>query len=234
MKSRRRLSVAVSSLLIAGAIGSAYLMGRARASGIPTMQPLTYSGVLTDTTGTPLTGSKNIQVQIWDAATAGNIVCATPSAAQTLIAGNFSVVLPDACLTGVHNTANLWTEVLVDGGSVGRAKIGAVPYAVEADTASNAAGALATKLATIPTIRVNSAGYVTCQPLANFSTAGWNNLLVRAAIYSDSACANAVNGVSCHDWCAGAQVRDPAGFAANCCGVANYYTLGVVDVLQYR
>ena len=45
MKSRRRLSVAVSSLLIAGAICSAYLMGRARASGIPTMQPLTYSGV---------------------------------------------------------------------------------------------------------------------------------------------------------------------------------------------
>ena len=144
------------------------------------------------------------------------------------------MVLPDACLAGIHASANLWSEVLVDGGSVGRAKIGAVPYAVEADTASNAAGALAQKLNTIPQIRVNAAGYVTCQPLTNFSTTGWNNVLVRAAIYSDSACATPVSGVGCHDWCASAQVRDPAGFASNCCGVGNYYTLGVVDVLQYR
>ena len=233
MKSRRLITSAAAGF-VAVAVVSAYFVGRARAAGIPTTAPLTYSGILTDTNGTPLTGSKNLQVQIWDAATAGNIVCTTPSSAQALVGGSFSVVLPAACLTGVHNTGELWSEVLVDGASVGRSKLGAVPYAVEADTASNAAGTLAQKLATIPSIKVTRAGWVTCQPITNFSTAGWNNVLIRATIFSDSGCATQVNGTSCHDWCASLEVSDPGGFASNCCGIGTYYTTGVIDVLQYK
>ena len=145
---RRVLFLGLAALCVV-ATGSAYLVGRARAAGAPTTQPLTYSGTLTDTGGAPITGAKNLQVQIWDAATAGNIVCSTPSAMQTLIAGNFAVPLPATCVTAVHANPELWTEVLVDGSSAGRSKIGAVPYALEADTASGAAGALATRLGTI-------------------------------------------------------------------------------------
>jgi hypothetical protein len=123
------------SLLAVVAIGSAYFIGRARAAGVPTTTPLTYSGTLTDTTGTALTGSKNLQVQFWDMATAGNVVCTTGSAAQTLVNGGFSIALPDPCVTAVHTTQDLWAEVLVDGASTGRTKIGAVPYALEADSA---------------------------------------------------------------------------------------------------
>jgi hypothetical protein len=147
-QSRRLIAVGVASL-VAVAVGSAYLVGRARASGAPATQPLTYSGILTDTAGTPLTGSKNIQVQIWDKDTAGTIVCTTGSAAQALVAGSFSIVLPAACVTAVRANPDLWTEVLVDGASAGRTKMGAVPYALEADSASNAGGALATRLAAI-------------------------------------------------------------------------------------
>ena len=123
------------SLLAVVAIGSAYFLGRARAAGVPTTTPLTYSGTLTDTAGVAINGSKNLQVQFWDMATAGTVVCTTGSAAQTLVNGGFSIALPDPCVAVIHSTQDVWAEVLVDGASTGRTKIGAVPYALEADSA---------------------------------------------------------------------------------------------------
>jgi hypothetical protein len=146
---KNRGLVVAGSLVVLAAIGSAYMVGRARAAGVPATAPLTYAGTLTDASGVPLTGSKNIQVQVWDAATAGNIVCSTASSAQTLAGGAFSVALPAACATGIHANPDLWSEVLVDGASLGRVKLGAVPYALEADSASNAVGALNTRIAAI-------------------------------------------------------------------------------------
>jgi hypothetical protein len=134
MKTTRPVVLGLSLLAVA-AIGSAYFIGRARAAGVPTTTPLTYSGTLTDTSGLAISGSKNLQVQLWDMATAGNVVCTTGSAAQTLVNGGFSIVLPDTCVAVVHSTQDLWAEVLVDGASTGRTKIGAVPYALEADSA---------------------------------------------------------------------------------------------------
>jgi hypothetical protein len=134
MKTTRPVVLGLSLLAVA-AIGSAYFIGRARAAGVPTTTPLTYSGTLTDTSGVALTGSKNLQVQLWDAATAGNVACTTGSAAQMLVNGGFSIALPDPCVAAIHTTQDLWAEVLVDGGSTGRTKIGAVPYALEADSA---------------------------------------------------------------------------------------------------
>ena len=124
------------SLFAVAAIGSAYFIGRARAAGVPATTPLTYSGTLTDTSGVALTGLEEPrQVQFWDMATAGTIVCTTGSAAQTLVNGGFSIALPDTCVTAIHTTQDLWAEVLVDGASTGRTKLGAVPYALEADSA---------------------------------------------------------------------------------------------------
>ena len=148
MRNRTLIAVGLTSLL-GIATGSAYFVGRARAAGVPATQPMTFSGVLTDTAGVALTGTKNLQVQFWDQATAGNIVCTTGSAPQALVAGGFAVALPASCTTVVHTTADLWTELLVDGASLGRTKLGAVPYALEADTASGAAGALNTRLAAL-------------------------------------------------------------------------------------
>ena len=134
MKTTRPVVLGLSLLAVA-AIGSAYFVGRARAAGVPAMTPLTYSGTLTDTSGVALTGSKNLQVQFWDAATAGNVACTTGSAAQRLVNGGFSIALPDPCVAVIHSTQDVWAEVLVDGASTGRTKIGAVPYALEADSA---------------------------------------------------------------------------------------------------
>jgi hypothetical protein len=143
MTSKRRAAAGVC--IAAMAITSAYIMGRARAAGVPTMPPLmTYSGTLTDTGGTSLTGQKNIQIQLWDREIGGTTpVCIAPSTSQTLFAGGFQVPLPETCAAAVHATSDLWAEVLVDGTSLGRTKIGAVPFALEsahailADSAGN-------------------------------------------------------------------------------------------------
>jgi len=137
------LSIGAASLVMG------YAAGRARASGLRAADPMTYRGVLTDLAGVPLTGTKNVQIQFWDQATAGAIQCSVGPMPATLVGGAFEIVLPEACTTAVHSTTDLWAEVFVDGASLNRTKLGVVPYALEADRASNAAGALATQLAGI-------------------------------------------------------------------------------------
>jgi hypothetical protein len=143
--SNRAKGVRIAGVLLgaAAAVTVGYMSGRARASGIPASQPLTYSGTLTDTTGAPLTGTRNIQVELWDAATAGNMQCSAGPTALTLVAGTFRVSLPDSCTGAVHAMTDLWAELFVDGASVGRNKLGAVPFAVEAGNAATATSAVA-------------------------------------------------------------------------------------------
>jgi hypothetical protein len=145
MTTTRRIWLGGLFLLAAGGGMTGYLANRARAAGIPAANALTYGGVLTDaTTGAPLTGSKNIQVVIFDAATGGTQQCANTPAPQTLVAGGFQVALPDSCTTVVHGKTDLWVELFVDGATTGRAKVAAAPFAVEADHAVTATTASAT------------------------------------------------------------------------------------------
>ncbi len=132
MKTKKSHLIWAGALLVLLSVPAAYFAGRARAAGIPATQALTYSGVLTDATGVPLTGSMPIQIALFDAATAGNQVCVTVSTPQTLVGGAFQVALPDTCTAAVAASSDLWVEVLVSGLPIGRTKLGAVPYAVAA------------------------------------------------------------------------------------------------------
>jgi hypothetical protein len=146
---RQKLAIGISSAAMIGlAIG--YATGRARAANIPATEPMVYSGALTDAAGAPLSGTRNLQLALWDQATLGASQCATAPTSVTLgPAGTFQLPLPDACTAVVHARADLWLEVIVDNTPIGRSKLGAVPFAVEADTARNAAGALGTRLGAI-------------------------------------------------------------------------------------
>jgi hypothetical protein len=143
--------VAISATLIAGT-GIGYSIHRAIAAGIPASMPMTYSGVLTDSANKPLTGSQNIQLSIYDMATGGTLQCSVGPSAVTLVNGTFQIPLSSACTTAIHATPDLWLEVFVGGASLGRSKLGAVPYAVEsahavsADTANAAGGTLASTI----------------------------------------------------------------------------------------
>jgi hypothetical protein len=140
MKNRRRLLSTGLTLSLLAAFAFGYLV-RARAAGVPATAPLIYSGVLTDMNGTPLTGTKNILLQLYSVATAGTALCNSAPAVVTLVGGAFQVALADNCTAVVHGNPDLWIDVLVDGASIGRAKLGAVPYAIEADHAVSATSA---------------------------------------------------------------------------------------------
>ena len=132
---RRRLMVVLALVASVGG-GLGYLAGKARAVGIPATKAMTYSGVLTDANGTPLTGTKNIQVQLWDMAMDGTTQCIAGPTQVTLVGGGFQLSLPDTCTAATQSLPDLWAEVFVDGASLGRTKLGAVPYAVEATRSS--------------------------------------------------------------------------------------------------
>jgi hypothetical protein len=136
MKTKKNHFIWAGALLLLVCVPLAYLAGRARAANIPPTAALTYSGVLTDATGVPMTGSVPIQIALWDAATAGNQICVTVSTSQMLVGGAFQVTLPDTCTAAVHTNSDLWVEVLVSGLAIGRTKLGAVPYAVVAAESS--------------------------------------------------------------------------------------------------
>jgi len=133
----------------AGLLGAAATMGfglrAVTADGIPQDSPLTYAGTLTEA-GAPITGQRSISVALWRNATAQaaeSPACVTGPAPVTVQAGRFRVPLAGACKAAINAERDLWVEVVVASSSLGRQKLGAVPYAVEAERASAASGALA-------------------------------------------------------------------------------------------
>ena len=143
---KRRLLIGIYTGLIASAMVLCYRAGRVKADGPPAKNPLVYTGVLEDN-GQPATGSKSVSLVLWSAAVNGMAVCTTtPAAPVTLDGGRFSVPLDDSCTPAIKKTPDLWLGVIVDSTSLGRTRLGAVPYALEAGSAASASGALKSQL----------------------------------------------------------------------------------------
>ncbi len=163
----RSLAAGMSLALIIAAVG--YKVGRARADGVPAMNPLFYSGLLEDG-GRPVEGARDITLRLWDAAGGGTIACPeTTSMATPVLGGRFRIALDPACVAAIQRNRELWSEVVVGGTSLGRSKVGAVPYAIEAARAAGASGMLETRLAAVeaqsqPRQVVASGERVNCNP----------------------------------------------------------------------
>ena len=148
---RLKTALIASSATLALSAGTFFAVS-ALAAGIPEIAPLTYTGYLETPDGTPLTKEAKVSLEVWNAATDGKSVCASKTATVTPVNGRFQVALPNECTKEVAANPDLWLAVTVDGTSLGRTKLGAVPFAVEAghalsaSTADEAAGTLATKL----------------------------------------------------------------------------------------
>jgi hypothetical protein len=137
---RRNALLGMAAVAALG-IAATLIVQRVRAAGIPATGTLTYTGALANPDGTPLTATtKNIGLFTYDAPTTGNMVldCTVTSGAVSLNAGQFQIALPAACTAKIQATPDLWLEVQVDGTSLGRTKLGSVPYAVEAEHAVTA------------------------------------------------------------------------------------------------
>lgn len=139
---------ATALLMIAGA--AVFVGGRVWAGGIPVSDALTYTGTLEDATGKPLTGEHYIELKLWHDANsdAEPADCASKSEKKTLISGHFSVLLSAACRDTFARHSDVYVELIIDGATLGRAKLGAVPYAVEADHAVLADNARSAESAT--------------------------------------------------------------------------------------
>src|SRR5258705_3804606 len=135
----RTFSAGVGILALGIAVG--FELKRAYADGIPTPNPLYYSGFLSDN-GVPVAGMTAMTIKLWAAEAGGATALCTTDATPDVKQGRFRIALASDCKKAVNDNPNTWVEVIVGQKSLGmRAPIGAVPYAVEADHAVTAASA---------------------------------------------------------------------------------------------
>lgn len=117
------------------------LIGYAVAEGAPTTEPLFYGGLVTSKDGAPLEATHSVSLRLLAAETGDSVLCSTPELAAQFKAGRFRIALPSGdkgCAKAVANNADSWVELTVDGTTFPRSKVGAVPYAIEADHAKAA------------------------------------------------------------------------------------------------
>ena len=123
--------------------GLGFAGARALATGAPQLSPLTYGGVLTDKDGKAYPSVQEVVLKFYDKVDATSPKCTAPATQAEAGTGRFSVVLPGECAQAVRDSPDLWSEATVGGGKtvLPRVHVGAVPYALEADSAKVAAGA---------------------------------------------------------------------------------------------
>lgn len=177
-----------ASVLAAGFIG-----GRAWAGGVPSKGALTYSGMLQNPDGSALASAgHNLEIKLWSTGpTGGSVLCVTAVPAPTFTVdsgGRFSVQLDDACTGAIGANAGAFVEVLLDGNTLGRTKLGAVPYAIEANHALNADSATTAATANSATTAA------TAKSALNASTADSATTAATANSATVAATANAAGG----------------------------------------
>jgi hypothetical protein len=167
------LALAAATLVLGGASG--FGLRAVMASGIPTGPTLHYSGTVLEN-GAPFSGVKNITVSLWTAQDGGAMVCERPRSTVAVAAGRFRVELPDTCVMAVRTEPNLWVQTTVDAASFARTKLGAVPYAVEADRAGSVSGAQAAQL--VPSGAVMAFDLDACPPgWSTYAPAGGRTII---------------------------------------------------------
>lgn len=151
---------------------------KALADGIPGPNALYYSGTLAEASG-PVTGTRAITIYLWpDATSQGTPLCETVSTTTQLVDGHFRIPLSGDCKSAINANPNAYVEVVEGVTSLGRVAIGAVPYAVEADRASGAAGALAQQV--VPSGAVMAFNLAACPPGWSPVTAAVGRVVVGA------------------------------------------------------
>jgi hypothetical protein len=161
-----RYWVGAASIVVSLALSVGYHLGRAKADGPPPQTPLYFAGELEDN-DQPVDGAKNIAIKLWNAVVDGTAVCATTPPPTLVSKGHFRIPLDESCTPAVRAQPDLWVEVLVDGIPIGRSKLGAVPYALEAQRASELTGSLTQAL--VPSGAVMAFDLDQCPP-------GWTAL----------------------------------------------------------
>lgn len=132
---RRRAWLAIGVVFVGAlAFGVGFV---AHASLPPDDAALVYSGVLEDD-GALVDGQRSLNVALFDDDVAGTSLCETGAQSVAFVRGRFKVGMPVACAVALRAPGDAFVEVTLDGESLGRAKISAVPFALAAGEASAA------------------------------------------------------------------------------------------------
>ena len=126
-------SILVGFVLGGALLAGAHLVPTADADGIPTRDILTYTGLLEEG-GSLVEGPRPLRVELYEAEAGGTPLCFARNATATVERGRFRMPLP-SCVDTVRSKPDLWAEVQINGVPLPRQKLGAVPYAVEAEGA---------------------------------------------------------------------------------------------------
>jgi hypothetical protein len=136
MACQRDLTLLAAGFAVALGMVATYHLGRAHADGLPATDTMYFGGTL-DENGVLVTGTRDVTVRFYDAESGGTPVCETAAPAAPLQAGRFRIALNARCTTAVRDNANVWSQLTVGTTTIaGRSRLGAVPYAVEAQRAS--------------------------------------------------------------------------------------------------
>jgi microcystin-dependent protein len=140
MKQLIKFKTAAYSLVALGlgTVAIAYWAQPVSADGIPTDSPMTYAGTLEED-GRLVNDTRSFRLTLWNHPTANDFAhlkCSTQNASVPIVDGHFRVPLANSCSAAVYENPDLWIEVEVNGQAIGRTKLGAVPYALEAARAS--------------------------------------------------------------------------------------------------
>lgn len=183
------MSAKISSsrwLSVFGAFGlvcAGSLVADVRADGPPGTSPLFYAGTIEDD-GALAEGSLPIGVAVFDDADPAlpeSRLCDIPSANRDVVRGRFRIDV-SACVDAVSDNPDVFVEVTVRGVPLPRQKLGAVPYALEAQRSQTAAVAEAV-----------AGGSVDAAALANNSVTG--AAIAAAAVGASEIASGAVGSV---------------------------------------
>ncbi len=129
----RALAVLLASC--AALVAAHQLAGRVDAMGIPTTEPLFYGGTVVED-GQPVEGVHAVTVNVWgpdvEEGVDGELLCTTDRQRVDVQRGHFRIEMPPDCVAAIRSQPDIQTEVVFAGESMGRARTGAVPYAVQA------------------------------------------------------------------------------------------------------
>lgn len=123
-------------------VAGPYFATRAHAA-VPTTEPLVYRGYVTNN-GVPLNGSYQVDFKLFADADGGTAqLCQTLATSLQVTAGQFALPLASACVDQLRTQAVSWAEVAVGSQVLGRQRLTAVPFAMEAALAATANAASA-------------------------------------------------------------------------------------------
>jgi hypothetical protein len=199
----KKTRVASVTLLALSATCAGFGLRSVLADGAPTGNPLYYAGTLIES-GQPVDGNRSITINLWPNATptsGESVLCATSLASVPVVGGRFRVALDSTCTGAVSAHPDVYIEIIENGVTLGRSKIGAVPYAIEANhavAASNATHATSADSATQAT-SASSATHASTADSANHASSADSatNATTCTNATTATTCTNATNATNC-------------------------------------